>query len=223
PAFEHRPEALNRVRVNGADDVLVVRVADDLMRVFRGEALVANPFVGHEQAHFVGDRLPYEAFEGRGIDRLDDAGDDLAAALDRADDGRLARAEAAAPADMPVLGLAADEGLIDLDRPEQPPLGAVLHRDADAMAHVPGRLVAAGAEHPMDLMRAHALFRVVHQERDLEPLPQRVLGVLEDRSGDDGEPIAVPVAALAQPMEGAGFDLPHFRVAAARAGDAIRP
>jgi hypothetical protein len=124
---------------------------------------------------------------------------------------------------MTVLGEAADESLVNLNFTEQLALGAVLHRYADAMAHIPSRLIRAGADHSMDLMGAHALFRVVHQERNFEPLDQGIFRVLENRRGDDGEPIAVLVAALAQPMEGAGLNLPYLRVAAARAIDAIGP
>src|SRR5436305_8524629 len=73
------------------------------------------------------------------------------------------------------------------------------------------------------LMGAHAFFRVVHQERDLEPLDERIFRVLEDRAGNNREPITVLVAALAEPMEGAGFNLPYLRIAAARAMNAIGP
>src|SRR4051794_40889550 len=65
------------------------------MRVLGGEAAIANPFVGYEQRHLVGNDLAHEAFEGRGIDAIDDAGDDLALAADRADDRLLTGAEAA--------------------------------------------------------------------------------------------------------------------------------
>src|SRR5206468_3798825 len=107
-----------------------------------------------------------------------------AAPADRANNRLLARSHAtparpAALADVPVLRLAADEGFINLDNAEQLALGAVAHRHTNAVAHVPGRLVGAGADHPVDLVRRHALFRVVHQERDLEPLDQGILGVLE--------------------------------------------
>ena len=70
-------------------------------------------------------------------------------------------------------------------------------------------------------MGAHALFRVVHLERDFEPLDQGVFRVLEDRPGDNREPIAVLVAALAEPVKRAGLDLPYLRIAATRALDAI--
>jgi hypothetical protein len=229
PALQQRPKTLNRLGVDRADNVLFVRVPDHAMRVLHLQPAIADPLVSDQQIHLVGNDLAHEAFEGCGIDAIDDAGDDLAAPADRADDRLLARSQAAATgaaalADMPVLRLAADEGFIDLDNPEQLALGAVAHRHTNAVAHVPGRLVGPGAEHPVDLMGAHALLRVVHQERDLEPLDKRIFGVLEDRPGDDGEPIAVLVAGFADPMERAVLGLPYLGIAAARAGDdAIGP
>lgn len=228
PALNQRPEAFDALSVNCADNVLVVRVPDDFVRILAGEAFVANPFVRNQQAHLGGNNLTHKAFEGRRVIALDHASDHVAVALDPADDWRLTGTQTAAPrpatvADMPVLGLAADIGFIDLDRAEQLAFGAVLHCDTNAMAHVPSGFVRAGAKHPVDLMRAHALFRVVHEERDLEPLAQGILGVLEDRPGDDGEPIAVLVATLANPMKWLSLGLPDFHVAATRAVDAIGP
>ncbi len=54
-ALEDRPEALNRVRVNRADDVFVIRVADDLMAVTidLAQPVVANPLVGNELVGWV--------------------------------------------------------------------------------------------------------------------------------------------------------------------------
>src|SRR5438105_4342537 len=147
-AFDQRPEAFDVLRVHRADDVLLMGMGDHLMRVFAVQPVIADPFVGDEQRHPVGNDLAHEAFEGRAVNAVDDAGNDLALAADRADERLLAGAKAATTgaatvADVPVLGLAADEGFIDLDLAEQLALGAVLHRDPNAMAHVPGGLVGA--------------------------------------------------------------------------------
>lgn len=227
-AFDERPEAFDALSVHRADNILVVSVPDDLVRVFPFKAAIADPLVCDQQTYLCRDDLAHEAFEGRGIVALDHAGDHVAVALDSADDRRLARAEAATTwaatvADMSVLGLTADIGFVNLNLAEQLPFGAVLHRDANSMAHIPSRFIGAGAEHPVDLMRAHTLLRVVHEERDLEPFPQRIFSVLEDGAGDDGEPIAVLVAALANPMERLGLGLPNLHIAAARAVNAIGP
>lgn len=228
-AFEQRPEAFDVLSVNRTDDVLALNVVNGLVRIGGAEAAIADPLIGREQANLLGDDLAHEAFECRAVYTFDNAGNDAPAALYSADDRRFARTHTASAAaleplaNMPVLRETSDEGFIDLDLAEQLALGAVLHRDADAVAHVPSGFIAARPEHPVDLIRTHALFRVVHEERDFEPLAQRVLGVLEDGFGDDGEPIAILVAGFAEPMEGAGLDFPYLHVAAARAGNASRP
>jgi hypothetical protein len=229
-ALQQRPEAFDVLRVNRADNILPLGVIDDFVGVSRGQAAIANPLVGDKQGHLVGDGLPDKRLECRAIDRIDNLGDNFPGAADRPDDRLLARSRSArsgalkALADMPILCEAADESFINLDlAKEHLALVAVLHRDADAMAHVPSRLVRTSAEHPVDLVRRHALFRVVHQEGDLEPLDERVFGILEDRPSNDREPIAVLVAGFAEPMERSDLDGPYLGVAAARASDAIRP
>src|SRR5690242_18963466 len=81
---------------------------------------IANPFVRDQQRGLPRDSLAHEAFKCFGIDALDGAGNNLALALDNANNGNLARPDAAATgaaalANMPVLRLAADESLIDFD------------------------------------------------------------------------------------------------------------
>ena len=227
--LNQRPEAFNVLGVNRADDILPLGVVDNLVRVILVQPAIANPLVGNQQAYLFGYCLPDKSFERVAIDTFDYASGNLALAADRADDRGFAGANTTSPSTLPaltkmtVLRETADECFINLDLAEQLPLGAALHRDAEAMAHIPSRLVRAGAEHPMDLERAHTLFGVVHQERDLEPLDQRIFRVLEDRPADNREPIAVLVAPLAPPMERARLDGVDFRVAAARAIDAIGP
>src|SRR5579883_1610425 len=51
-AFKDRPKALNRVGVDGTNDVFALRVLDNLVRIQLLDMVVADPFVGHEQADF---------------------------------------------------------------------------------------------------------------------------------------------------------------------------
>ena len=227
-ALDERPEAFDRLCVDRPHNVLLVCMPDDFVRILAIEAAIAYPFVTNEQCDLVGNDFADEAFESGGVDAFNHAGNDLSLAADRADNRLLAGTKAAATratalANVAILRLAADEGLVNLYLAEQLALGTVLHGDADAVAHIPSRLIGASADHSMDLVCRHALFRVVHQEGDLEPLDQRIFRVLEDRSGDDREPIAVLVAGFTEPVERAGFDHPHFGITAARAMDAIRP
>jgi hypothetical protein len=228
-AFNQRPKTLDALSVNRTDDILPLSVVDNLMRVVFVQPAIADPLVRDQQADLIRHSLPHEGFEGFAVNAIDNTSRNLTLAADRTNDRRLSRTDATSPAtlsalaNVAVLSEAADKGFVNLYLAEQLALGAVLHRDPKAMAHIPSCLVRASTEHAVDLKGAHPFLGVVHQERDLEPLDKRVFGVLEDRSGDDREPIAVLIAALAEPVEWAGLNLPHLHVAAARAMDALRP
>src|SRR5262249_23725454 len=161
------PKAFDILRVNCADHVLLMGVPNDLMRIFSGEALVADPFIRNQQRYLVRYGLAHKALQGRAIDAIDDASDDFPATADRANNGLLPGPEAATTGaathpNVPVLSFAADKGFVNLHLAEQLALGAVAHRHTNAMAHVPRGFVGAGADHPVDLMSAHSLLGVVH-------------------------------------------------------------
>ena len=101
--------------MNRADHVFFARVPDHAVRLFLVQPAISNPFVRDQQIQLVRNDLADKVFEGRGIDAIDDAGDDLALAADRANDRLLTGAEAAttgaaALTNVPVLRLAADDG-----------------------------------------------------------------------------------------------------------------
>ena len=85
-AFEDRPEALHCT-----DDVLAFGVVNSCVRIFLVEFFVALPLIGAEQADFVRDRFAHEFTERISADVLDNAGDHVTLALDRADDRRRGR------------------------------------------------------------------------------------------------------------------------------------
>ena len=93
----------------------------------------------------------------------------------------------------PVSALAptADPRLVSLDDPVEQfvPL-AISHRCADAMAEVPGRLVALDVQHALNLECRDALLGLDDQVDRREPLPKVELGVLENRSRENGESLA---------------------------------
>ena len=72
--LEDRPEALDGIRVDRANNILAVAVLDDGVRVPFVEVAVASPLIGNEQADLVGDGFADEASEDFGVDSLDDAG-----------------------------------------------------------------------------------------------------------------------------------------------------
>ena len=63
------------------------------------------------------------------------------------------------------------------------------------MTEVPGGFVSARAEHPMQLMSAHALLAMEQEEDDSKPRHQGIVGILEHRPRDDAEAIAVLLVA----------------------------
>src|SRR5438034_10986701 len=62
-AFENRPEAFNRVRVDRADDVLTLGVVNDTMRELFTERPVSAPCVRAKQTDFLGNRAAHESGE----------------------------------------------------------------------------------------------------------------------------------------------------------------
>jgi len=83
--LEYRPEAFNRVRVDRADNVFAVAMADDLVGVVVGLQMpVADPLIRDQQAHLVGDAFQHEARENVAAHGVDHAGDGLALAADSA-------------------------------------------------------------------------------------------------------------------------------------------
>jgi hypothetical protein len=79
-ALEQRPEAFDRVRVDCADDILLVRVPDNLVGVFPVQPAIADPFIGDEQRHLVGNDFAHKPFQRRCVNTLDDTGNDLSLA-----------------------------------------------------------------------------------------------------------------------------------------------
>src|SRR5262249_45634935 len=154
----------------GADDILARCVPDDGGRIFLVDLVVADPFIPHQQADLVRDAFADEGGEGRGLHVVDHAGNHLSFPGHGADHWRLARPRPAAPAAIvavarlatalglvPVLGLATDECLVNLDDPQELAEILIGHCHAEPMAHVPSRFVRPEAHVTHDLERAHAL------------------------------------------------------------------
>src|SRR5690606_1449934 len=159
---------------------------------------------------------------------LDDASHDVALAADSASDRRLAGADAtraAVPALVlvPVLGLAADERLIDLDNAHELLELNVLKPGTDAMAHGPSCPIGPDAILALDLQGGNALLGCHHAVNDLKPRSQGDIRVLEDRSDKHREAIAVFGARLALPVKGLLLERVDVGVAATRAARPFRP
>jgi len=223
-ALEQRPEAINRLGVNHAVNILLLGMTDETVREIVLELPIARMLISRDQADIFGDRLPNEAVQGLGIRIVDDAGDDVAFALDRADHDELASNASSGLLliPMPIAVAAADIGFVDFNDAAEFGFG-FNERSADFVAHGMGGAVGAKAHHPLNLQCADALLAGQHQVNDLEPLPQRLVRILKDGPGDMREAIgghgstfvALPVERL--PDQGGRIS------AAARAFNAIRP
>ena len=222
--LEDRPEALNRLSVNGTDNVLRGAVHDSFVRVF-GKTLIGNVFVGREQANLGRDSFTNETLH---IDRRQlskDAGNDAALALYSADDGALWRGlTLAAQALVLVRPLAADERFINLNNAHQLAKFLVLQGGADAMADVPSGFIRAEAHEPLDLHGADALLCGQHQVNDLEPVAQIKVRVRKDGADEVREAISAALTAIrAFPLKFHRGERVNVCRAAARAMDAIGP
>jgi hypothetical protein len=227
-AFEDRPETFNRVGVDSADNMLSRAVIDNAVRKFFAKVVIAPKGVGADQTDFVGNGFAHEIFKSDLIDLPDDAGDDIAFAPYRTDDGSFepvitATAGSTFLIPMAIVVLAADVGFINLDNAAK--LIHVLFDQgrADFVAHEPSGFDRTKTHVAPDLARTHALLAGEHQVRDLEPVAERLVGVLEDRPGNDRKPIAVLGALLALPMPLARRQVIDSGIATTRAVNALGP
>jgi hypothetical protein len=225
--LEDAPETFNRIGVNSTNNILLFFVMYGLTRIFL-QAGIDLVFVGRQQANLVGYRFANESFDVRLVHVIQYAGNNIALALYCADDRDFAGASAAALAvmalvPMAVVVFAADPSFINLDNAAKLIDVFFNQRRADTVAHVPSGFVGTEAHVAMDLPCAHSLFAREHEVNDAEPLPQIDVRVLENGSGDVGEPIAAVAAIRALPFEFHGFEGIGPVRATTGANDAIGP
>jgi hypothetical protein len=105
---------------------------------------------------------------------------------------------------VPVLGLSTKVGVVNLNEARQLLECFVLRRGADAMAHVPSGFIRSHTNVPLHLESADSFLCLAHKKNYFKPLPQREVGVLEDRAGERGELMPVLLALLTLPLSLAG-------------------
>ena len=201
PSLHERPEAFDGLSVDRADDVLATRVIDGAVEIaVASELLIGGVLIGADHGDLGRHGFLDEASEGRIGGVLDHAGDYVPLTLDRARDdlfpGLGVAGEALAFVEMPVLGFATDESLVDLYDPHEPLEFFVRQAAPDAMAHAPSRLVGTETHHPLNLEGRNALFAGHHHMDDAKPVTKGLIRVLEDRPGDMGETIGAALATI---------------------------
>jgi hypothetical protein len=88
--LEDRPEALNRIGLNCANDMLADGVVYRLMRKAMLQPHIAGVSIGAEKAHAVRYRFSHESLKRVSICALDNASDHVSLTLNSANDCRLA-------------------------------------------------------------------------------------------------------------------------------------
>jgi hypothetical protein len=224
-ALEDAPKAFNRVRVDRADYVLMFAVVNAGVRDAARQSIVAAPCVRREQANFIRDNLADEIVGRFRCDVLKNARNDVALALNGPDDRGLALRVVSFFIPVAVFVFTADECLIHFDNAAKF-FHRLNERRADFVAHTVRRLIGAKAHLSLDLERRNSLFAGQHQMRDLEPLAERLVGVLKNRASDDGKAVARIAswsALRALPMPFASVQVIDRRIAATRAVNAVGP
>ena len=189
-ALEEAPYVLDAVGVDVvAHPFLDAVVHGFVSRVVVGDACVGWPLVGIDGFGIVGDVFLDPGVKGLPVPSVDNLHLDLAFAFHGTNDGGFVRALSLADANL----FAANPCFIHFDGAAQQLTIAVAHGLTNAMAEIPGCLVA-DTDRTLDLVGADALLGLDHQIDGDEPLPERELRVVEDRARGDGEAVAAVVA-----------------------------
>jgi hypothetical protein len=91
-AFQQRPEAINRLRVDDAINILSRRVIDGLVIKNLVQRIVGRVFIRRDQADLIGHSTADESIQGRAVGTRDYPRNDIALPLRSADDDFLASA-----------------------------------------------------------------------------------------------------------------------------------
>jgi hypothetical protein len=89
PALEQRPERFDIIRMDRADNILALTVADYAVIVFCSEMAIARVFIGRNQCHALRDGFADVTIERVSIGILDDPCANRSATLDCADNDSL--------------------------------------------------------------------------------------------------------------------------------------
>lgn len=229
-AFEDAPKTFNRLSVDCTNNVLAFPVIDDAMRVFVTKFAIAGIGVSAKKADLCGHRIADKIFKRNSTNMVDDAGNDIALALNGSNNRNFTGSNpAAAVTDaalvlMAVFPFAADESFVNLDDAAE--FGFRFNESgADFMRHVQRSFIRAKAHDALDLKAGNSLLAGQHQVNDAEPLAEGFVRVLEDRPGSVRETVAGRTArsALRALPVVAGSERIDLQIATARTMNALRP
>jgi hypothetical protein len=195
-ALEQGPERFQIVGMDLAAYVLARAMANSFMRITKSlQIAITAMLVCSDQIDFFAYCLAYESIEGSRVRIFDNLADDISLPADGPDDSDLAAPNTASYVDllipMSILVLPADESLVHFDDSHKLAKVWIVHRGAQAMAHIPRRAIVTTSNLPLNLKRADSLLGVEYLPENLEPSLKRVVRVLKDGSCDDREPISI--------------------------------
>ena len=217
---EQRPERFDGLRMNFAANKLIVFMCDEIvLETHSIQMAIAETLIGRDQIDSARNSLSDEIVIRVKIRILDHLAYHVAFAGDGSDHFGLPNSAVfAGPLALVLVAFqAAKIDLVNLDHAHQLLPFGIFHRGAQSHALIPSRVVIVqmlrAVHHAMKLQSRDAFLRDEHQERDLVPRPERALGILEYRVGDNREPIVAAydwlasvrivarLAALADPIE----------------------
>lgn len=228
-ALQDGPETLNRIGMDGADNVLATAMVNRTVRIGLAQITICTVLIGAKQADFLGHALADESRKGRSVGVTDHAGDHVTLTGNSTSHDLFARAATAVRAVatlvfVPVLRFAANVGFIHLHDAHQASELLVSKTSADAHAHVVCRPIGAKAHHTLDLEGGNSLFADQHQVDDAEPHPQINVRVLENGPDKVREAVGGADAAVhALPFVSHGLQFNHMKRAAAGAIHRLGP
>ena len=224
-----RPETLDGLSMNHANDVLAMDMVNGGVWIFFVEMFVADPLISAEQANFMRHSFTDKRSQCGRSDVINNPCDNIALALYCSNNRRFAGPDTAASAvalvPMLVFVFAADEAFIDLDNATEL-LDVFDKGNSDLVAHHPSGFVGTEPHVAHNLECTYPFFASQHQMNNAIPVAQWLIGILKNGVHQYREAVASRTAggALgALPMPFARWQIIYRRVAATRAADAFRP
>lgn len=228
--LEDRPEAFDGVGMNGSHHIITLRVINDFVRILPLQFVVALPLIRDEQADAIRYRFIDELRQRPCINAIDHASHHIPLALNGPGHNRLAgstspaEVSASAFALVLILRLPAHIGFINFDNATQFRRVSGRQGHSDTVAHIPSGFIGTEAHIAPNLQGAHAFLTGQHEMGDLEPVHQRLIRVLKNRSRDVREAIRRYRSALITlPMPRISFQFGRILSATTRALDAFWP
>jgi hypothetical protein len=231
-ALEQRPERINVLRVKPVTYVLALDVANCLMRIGRRQKPIATVFICGYKRDLFRDRFANKTVQRSriGVSII------WQITLPLREIAPITGILSAVPPPLnlslawAIFAFAADVSLIHFDDAHQLRELRIAHRSAKPMAHVPScvKRRSFAEKHSAKLARRDTFFALKDRVKDLKPRHQRMLRILEDRSNEKREAIAVTASTLrirALPTPRERLERVYgLALAATRAmDDAIRP